>query len=196
LHPDAKCQPLFWVSSKTRNGSDIQGIFDQIVTKVRMQIPVPVISFDGDPSCNFRDDHFFIWWVDRHRDNGRNLDELLNSLDTAHVTVPINNPLHLAKNFRSRLLKYVLVIPTANGVRPVNLSLMKVVLGMMPTLNDVSRLGKIWDIFPLTIFRMQNIMILLRSGMAIDAVALLQMTLFLTALRLKKVALDARMHIL
>jgi hypothetical protein len=82
LHPDAECQPLFCVSSKTGNGSDIQGLFDQIATEIQMQIPVAAISVDGDPSYNSRPDNFFIWWVDRYRDNGRNLDELLNSLPT------------------------------------------------------------------------------------------------------------------
>jgi hypothetical protein len=98
LHPDAE-RRLFCVSSKTANRSDIQGLFDQIVRKVQMQIRVPVISFDSDPLYYFCDDIFFIWWVGRHRDNGRNLDELLNSLDEGHVTVPISDPLHLAKNF-------------------------------------------------------------------------------------------------
>jgi 5'-3' exonuclease len=58
LHPDAKYQPLFRVSSKMGDGSDIQGLFDQILTKIQMQIPVPVILFDGDPSSNFRHDLF------------------------------------------------------------------------------------------------------------------------------------------
>jgi hypothetical protein len=142
LHPDAKCQPLFWDSSNTHNGSDIQKLFDQIITKIEIQIPGPVISFDSDPSYIFRHDNFFIWWVDRYRDNGRNLDELLNSLDEAHAMVSTSDPLHLAKNFRSRLLKYALMIPTTNGVQPVNLSLMKAVLGMMipaPTRLDLRR---------------------------------------------------------
>jgi hypothetical protein len=68
---------------------------------------------------------------------------------------------------------------------------MKAVLGMMPSLNEISRLGQMRDIYPLLIFRMQNIVILLRNGIIVDAVALLPMTLFLTALRLEKVALDA-----
>jgi hypothetical protein len=196
LHPDAKCHPLFCVSSKTDNGSDIQGFFDQIVIKVQMQIPVPAISFDGDPSSNFRHDNFFIWWVDQSRDNGRNVDKLLNWLDEAHGTVPISDPLHLAKHFRSRLFKYVLIILTTNSVRPVNLRLMKAVLGMMSALNDVSRFGKMRDIYPLTIFRMQNIVILRLNGMIVGVVALLSMTLFLTALKLEKVALDAQMEML
>jgi hypothetical protein len=58
LHPDARCQPLFYVSSKTGNGSDVQGLFDQILTKVQMQIPVPAILFDGNPSYNFPHDVF------------------------------------------------------------------------------------------------------------------------------------------
>jgi hypothetical protein len=73
---------------------------------------------------------------------------------------------------------------------------MKAVLVMMPALNDVSRLGKMRDIYPLATFRMQNIVILLRNGMIVDAVALLPMTLFLTALRLEKVTLDVRMDML
>jgi hypothetical protein len=64
---------------------------------------------------------------------------------------------------------------------------------MMPALNDASRLGKMRDIYPLTIFRMQNMMILQRNGMIVDAVALLSMTFVLIALRLEKVALGARM---
>jgi hypothetical protein len=83
-----------------------------------------------------------------------------------------------------------------NGVRPVNLSLMKVIFGMVPALNDVSRLGKIRDIYPLTIFRMQHTVVLLGKGMIVDAVTLLSMTLFLTALRLERVALDAGMDML
>jgi hypothetical protein len=43
---------------------------------------------------------------------------------------------------------------------------------------------------------LQNIVIFLRTGMIVDAVALLPMTLFLTALRLEKRALDARMDLL
>jgi hypothetical protein len=83
-----------------------------------------------------------------------------------------------------------------NGVRPVNRSLMKAVLGMMPALNDVSQLSKMRNIYPLTVFRMQNIVILLRNAMIVDAVAFFPMTLFLTALRLEKVARDARMDML
>jgi hypothetical protein len=88
------------------------------------------------------------------------------------------------------------MMPTTNSVRPVNLSLMKAVLGMMPALNDVSRLGKMRDIYLFTIVRMQNIVLLLRNGMIADAVTSLPMTLFLTALRLEKIALDARMDML
>jgi hypothetical protein len=88
------------------------------------------------------------------------------------------------------------MIPTTNGVQLVNLSLMEAVLSMMPALSDVSRLGEMRDIYPFTIFRMQNIVILLSNGMIVDAIAMLLMTLFLTALRLEKVALNARMDML
>jgi hypothetical protein len=50
LHPDAKCQPLFCLSLKMVNGSDIQGTFDQIVTDAETHMPVPAILSDGDPA--------------------------------------------------------------------------------------------------------------------------------------------------
>jgi hypothetical protein len=60
LYRDAKCQPAFCLCSKTGNGSDIQGTFDEILTKVKTRLPVPALSFDGDPSYNFCHDNFFI----------------------------------------------------------------------------------------------------------------------------------------
>jgi hypothetical protein len=73
----------------------------------------------------------------------------------------MSDPLHLATNLRSRLLKPVIMMPTTIGVRPVNLNVMKSVLRMTPVLTDVSRLGKMRDIYPLSVFCVQNIAILL-----------------------------------
>jgi hypothetical protein len=80
LHSDVKCHSLFWVSSKTGNGSDIQGTFDQIHISVNTQIPVPALSSNGEPSYSFRHDAFFMWWVHRHQENEPKLGELLNSM--------------------------------------------------------------------------------------------------------------------
>jgi hypothetical protein len=73
---------------------------------------------------------------------------------------------------------------------------MKSIVGMAPALTDVSRLGKMRAIYPLSVFCVRTIAILLHNGMIVDAIALLPMTLFLTALRLEKVALVARMDML
>jgi hypothetical protein len=67
---------------------------------------------------------------------------------------------------------------------------MKSVLGMTPTLIDVSRLGKMRDIYPLSISHEQNITMPLQNGMIVEAIALLPITLFLTVLRLERVTLD------
>jgi hypothetical protein len=42
LYPALQCQPLFCLSSKTGNGSDIQGTFDEVMTKVKTHIRVSV----------------------------------------------------------------------------------------------------------------------------------------------------------
>jgi hypothetical protein len=195
LHPETKCQPLFCISSKTGNGSDVQG-FNQIATKIKMQIIASVLLFDRDPSYNSCHGDFFIWWVDSYHQNKRNLSEPLNKMRCVHKTVPMGDPLHLTKKFCSRLLKYVLTIPTTNGVRSVNLILMKSVLGMTPALTDAFQLVKMRDIYPLSIVHVQRIVTLLHNGMIVGAVALLLMTLFLTGFRPESVALNARMDML
>jgi hypothetical protein len=93
-----------------------------------MWMPVPVPLFDGDPSYNFCHDIFFIWWVEIEQGSGQNLAEQLNMMQGAHMTVPISGPLHLAKNFRSRFLKYCLGIPIGNGTGQGDLDWMKSVL--------------------------------------------------------------------
>jgi hypothetical protein len=67
---------------------------------------------------------------------------------------------------------------------------------MMPGLNNVSRLGEMKDTHPLTIFRVQNSVILMGNGMTINAVALLPMTLFFTTLGVYKVAFGQWMDML
>jgi hypothetical protein len=88
---------------------------------------------------------------------------------------------HLAKKFRSRLLKQVIVISTTNVMGRIKSSLMKAVLGMTPALSDVSRLGKMRDIWPLMVFGGQRIAALLRNGVIVDTAALLLVALFWTS---------------
>jgi hypothetical protein len=50
---------------------------------------------------------FFTWSVDYYREDGRNLDGLLNSMHGPHMMVPICDLLHLAKNsFPTPLMDY------------------------------------------------------------------------------------------
>jgi hypothetical protein len=60
LHPDSKCRPLLCGSSEMGNASDIQMIFDRIVTMVSMQMPISACWFDGDPSYAFCHNDLFI----------------------------------------------------------------------------------------------------------------------------------------
>jgi hypothetical protein len=40
------------------NGLDVQGLFDQIMTNVKAQMPVPALSFEGDLSFNSHHEDF------------------------------------------------------------------------------------------------------------------------------------------
>jgi hypothetical protein len=83
------------------------------------------------------------------------------------------------------------MIPTTNGMRPVNPSLLKAVLAVTPALGDVFRLGKLADIHSLRIYGLQHIVTILRNGMIVTAAALLPMTLFLATFRPDDIALGA-----
>jgi hypothetical protein len=72
------CQRLFCISSKTSNGSDLQETFDQIATTVQTLIRVPALSFDRDPSYDFRHNKPVVPCIESYREHWRNLDELLN----------------------------------------------------------------------------------------------------------------------
>jgi hypothetical protein len=66
---------------------------------------------------------------------------------------------------------------TTSGVLSVNFILMKSVLGMTPALTDVFQLRKMSNIYPLSIFHVQDIAQLLHNGLIVEAIALLLMTL-------------------
>jgi hypothetical protein len=55
---------------------------------------------------------------------------------------------------------------------------MKSIPGMTPALTGVSRLGKMSDIYPLSVFCVRSIAIPPPDGMIVAAIALLPMTLF------------------
>jgi hypothetical protein len=55
LHPGAKSQLLFWVSSKSGNAPEMDGNFEQIMIRVKTQIPVRALLFFGDTRMTFHD---------------------------------------------------------------------------------------------------------------------------------------------
>jgi hypothetical protein len=84
LHLDAKYQPLFGVSSKAGDRTDIQGTADEIVTKVKTQIRIPASSFDGDPSCTFRHDDFLYYGQPLSRKRVKSRQATQNNVWSAH----------------------------------------------------------------------------------------------------------------
>jgi hypothetical protein len=88
----------------------------------------------------------------------------------------------------------------ALGRREINLTLMltlmKSVLSTTPALIDVSRPGKMRIIYPLSIFHVQTLVMVLHNVMIVHVIALLPMMFYFTALRLEKVALNTRMDML
>jgi hypothetical protein len=117
------------------------------------------------------------------------------------ATIPGADPLHLAKTFRSRLLRYFLTL-TGQKVSSASLEKLKRILQLDAPLNDVSTFAKMRDFFALVIFRLGRISALLaedalaEDALAEDALAeaviLLLITFLLNALRLHKISRATR----
>jgi hypothetical protein len=99
-------------------------------------------------------------------------------------TFPVGDALHFGKHFRARLLKYLLMMEAMKRAG-ISAETIRRVTGLGAPITDNSQLGKMRDVHPLAIFRIENILALFNSGNYNGVVGLLPMTMFLNALRLQ-----------
>jgi hypothetical protein len=111
------------------------------------------------------------------------------------ATIPGADPLHLAKTFRSRLLRYFLTF-TGQKVSSASLEKLKRIFQLDAPLNDVSPLAKMWNFFALAIFCLEHIGALLAENALVETLILLPMTFLLNALRLDNISKATRDHMI
>jgi hypothetical protein len=99
----------------------------------------------------------------------------------------ISDLLHVAKNWGSRMMKYRLtvVVPGPSVANVSSASVKSVIETLRPkrSLTDESQIGKMRGVYPIHIFRFENLLTLIDVGKFIEAFMLLPMTLLLNAVR-------------
>jgi hypothetical protein len=107
LVPTAKCRPLFVIESSQGVGNDtIQGKIDQIVSIAQPLLQRVFLGSDGDASYNERHHSFMAFWEPLYNRFG--LERTLDELKRYRKVFPLSDLRHVAKNWRVRLLQFLL----------------------------------------------------------------------------------------
>jgi hypothetical protein len=111
----------------------------------------------------------------------------LGHIGTDGGPFPISDLLHLAKNWRSRMMKFRLTVvvpgPSVANVSSASIKSVIETLGPRPSLTDESQIGKMTDVYPISIFRFENLLTLIGAGKFTKVLMLLPMILLLNAVR-------------
>jgi hypothetical protein len=110
ISPHLPCRPIHVLSSETGNANElIQPRIDEIIAwRAVPKIPVLGIASDGDERSNAGHEKFvnFLNGVERRE----GIPAALRHVATYGKPFPISDLLHLAKNCRSRMMKYRLAV--------------------------------------------------------------------------------------
>jgi hypothetical protein len=152
------------------------------------------IASDGDPSYNIRHTAFMRFWTKPFEKSG--FESVMAEVSRYPGVLPLSDVLHLAKNFRSRLLKYELTFCWGSLTTSIHHEKLRQVLGYGPPLTDLTATGKMRDFYPLVMMRVDNVIALMDHGAHAEAVALLPLSLCLNGVRLETITTQTRCEML
>jgi hypothetical protein len=125
-----------------------------------LRISILAIPFDGDKCDNARHEKLFSFWSAMEQREG--IQAALEHCATYGEPFPISDLLHLAKNWRSRLMKHRLavVVTGSFGATFSSANVQSVIetLGPRPRLTDESQIAKMRDVYPIAIFRFEHLL--------------------------------------
>jgi hypothetical protein len=195
LTPKAKCSPLFVIESQSGMADDeILATIAEILVIVRKHIRRIFLATDGDPSYNSLHKIFMEFWQAKDKQWG--LERVLEELKTYDGILTISDLLHLAKNFRSRFLRYVLTFTLGEFSKSTDAAKMRRILRLGAPLTDLSQLGKMRDAYPLVITRVEHIARPFDKDATAEAVVWLPLCLCFNAIRLDNITRETRLFML
>jgi hypothetical protein len=166
-----------------------------VITLRSLKPPVRIlfIATDGDPSYNHQYRTQFNKWFPVYRDSG-----LSACIDTIARLMPlyVADFLHLIKNVRSRFIKYL----TGMSIGEISVIFwsrrMQNILDLGPVFSDQSSTGKMRDVYPITLFRLEHVIKLFEENCPAEALYLLPWALLLRALQSSIVTRGTRIRLL
>jgi hypothetical protein len=195
LSPRLKCTPLFVMESESGIGNDaIQAKIDTVLQLTQSQIARLFIASDGDPSYNKRHKTWMKEWIKKWAEIG--FDQMVLALKEYPGILPLSDLLHIAKNFRVRFLKYKLTFSSGHGCQAIDQDKVRAILDLQAPLTDLSPLGKMRDVYPIVLMRVEHIVALIEQDTIPEAVALLPMSLCFAAIRLETITRETRSTLL
>jgi hypothetical protein len=194
--PTVRCSPLFVIKSPSGIGNkQIQSEIDKVLTTAQEHITRVFVASDGDASYNNRHAKFMAFWSIAFR-TSLDLEDALAKVDAYSDPKPLSDLLHLSKNFRIRFLKYALTFDYDGILRTIDRRKVPKILGYGPPLTDLSQVGKMRDFYPLVIMRIENLVALINHDAIAEAIALLPLSICLSAARLETITTQTRDYML
>lgn len=172
--------PLHLMAKNQGNaGADILERIKLITSHLEdLKFKARFVAVDGDPGyMSLHDDMFGKWWPVYC---SRGLDAVLDELNTESLIVA--DPLHIAKNARSRLMTGPLTM-CCDGSHPFTSDMMNEILKLGPALSDRSMHGKMRDIYALQIYNLDNFNTLVSRRRLVIAFYILPYALWMEAVR-------------
>jgi hypothetical protein len=195
LTQEAKCSPLFRIESEVGLANEvIQQKIDQVAEMTRRRIRRVFLASDGDLSYNDRHHEFMAFSEPIYQKWG--LETVLEELKWYTGILPLTDLLNLGKNLRTRFVKYLLTFVHENLSRTTNRNKRSRLLGSGAPLTDLSLVGKMRDVYPLVIMRIEHMITLLQNNATAEALAWLPLSLCFKAVRLETITHGTRRFML
>jgi hypothetical protein len=115
------------------------------------------------------------------------LNGVIAHLKSFMSVTPLSDLLHLDKNFRTRFPKHELTFAYGRVEITISQARVREILRLEAPLTDPTQTGKMRDGYPLALMRIENVLAFVNGGTIAEAIALLPMTLCLSAVRLDTV---------
>ena len=179
LSPTRKCRLL---NISTRPKGNYDETIDEVVSiiksaMIRHGLKLFFKATDGDRFLSQEHDSFFtshFCAMPPGSTFSQVTDAIFNLLQKSEVTMPIADPLHFAKNARSKLLKHPIVLHySQTKMHSTTLETLRGALPLGKVFEDTSPLAAMRDSYVTELFYLKNVAKLLEKGLVHDAFLLL-----------------------
>jgi hypothetical protein len=167
------------------------------VAKLDPKVNILFVATDGDPGYNARYKSQFNAWFPLFRQDG-----LTSCLNHIAIEAEQNQPLyvadflHVVKNVRSRFISYATGMHLRRGPVVFWWYRMANVIKLGPAFSDRSSTGKMRDVYPILLFRLEHVITLFKHKCPAEALYLLPWALIFRALQSSVLSRQTRISVL